>query len=577
MRGPGPAAAAHFKPREGFPLTSERYYYDTYGGYAAYRPVPSRRPARPMQRAQAVQGQRRAGAPARSAGHAAARTSSGRPVPPRRAPAAQAARRAPEPGRRPPARANGRDRGMFLAIALSLVTLLAVLLVFAGVKLLGRKPAPVEDRFVNNVYVNGLCLTGLTKDEGYALMYQKRDEWLNTVYPLTFQDRTWEFSPAQVGATLDMDDALDSAWSLGHIGDQASRKQIIEALQETPAEFDSTPTYDEAAIDAFVAQVAKDVYTEPVDAEITLTTKKPTITRASVNGWKLDEEALKASLIRIIETGQSDGKLPVNEVQPMIASDRMEMDVIATCETDTTFRGNPSRTNLRLALEHFNLLAVYPGDTVSFNAVVGPRTEALGYKEAPEYAGSNKEMGIGGGVCQASTTLYNAVIQAGMTIIERHRHTMTVTYVDPSLDAAVNYGKKDLVFRNDTEHAIYIYTNVNKKYATVTIYGTRPKYRYVLESTVLRESDTSDKVGYQDDEEGTHVYYTTDEPVLYRKGHGSCESEGWIVSYDWDTGTVVDTVQISHDVYSAGVNVYWRGVHTPDGGNPSSTPEVSSF
>jgi len=574
-------------------LTSERYY-NNYGDYALYRPGTQRRPPRPeMQqtesarprRAYAVQtgpGSARGSRPTnggtqygRNPGITPRRPQNGSQGPQRRPlEGAQPSQRRFDPSRRPPVRTQNRRKGIPLAVKLGIGAILLGVLIFIGVRMLN----PVVEEtgpevFVNNVFVNGENLAGLTKEEGYSLMYAKRDQWLNTTYPLTYKDRTWNFTPASVNARLELDDSLDQAWSLGHIGDQASREEIITALQTSPASFTSEPTYDEAAIDQFVASIAREVQTEPVDAEITLTAKKPEITRASVNGTRLDEAALKANLIQLIETGKGDTQLPVIEIQPTVASDNMEMDIIATCETDTTFRGHPSRTNLRLALERFNLLAVYPGDVIKFNEVVGPRTEALGYQEAPEYAGSNKEMGIGGGVCQASTTLYNALLQAGMTITERHCHTMTVTYVDPSRDAAVNYGKKDLVFRNDTEHTIYIYTDVNKKRAQVIIYGTRPKYRYEIESWVLRENAESTKIGYQDDEEGDHVYYTTDPPVLYRKGRGSCESEGWLVAYDWETGNEVERTKLSHDVYSAGVNVYWRGVHDPNGDTPTSSPE----
>jgi len=141
---------------------------------------------------------------------------------------------------------------------------------------------------------------------------------------------------------------------------------------------------------------------------------------------------------------------------------------------------------------------------------------------------------------------------------------MTVVYVEPSQDAAVAYGSKDFVFRNDTEHPIYIYTNVSKDTASVTIYGARPEYHYELESVVLQETK-SNRTSYQDDVDGKYVYYVTDPPVLYKEGHGSCESEGWIVSYDWDTKEEVSRVQVNHDIYSSGINVYWRGVHAADG------------
>ena len=586
------------KVKAGSSLTGERYY-DYYGsGYEAPRTYVAPRRARPavagMQRMQAEAAPRRAASRGGSGGRMyaeAARRPAGRPVQGGR-PRASAGgrngsgqnvrrngdvRRAPSQGRRPGSSAQRKGRSPLPLIIGAAAITLAVLAAFGITRLVSSIHESTVERFEDNVYVNGVRLTGYTLEEGTERMNSLRDGWLGTTYTLTFQDRTWTFSPASVNAELNFDKELEWAWNLGHVGTRADRKEIIRNLQQVPAEFVSQPTYDEQALDDFVSGIAQEVYVEPVDAEVTLTEEKPMITRASRNGWKLDEALLKENLVALIETGNGDLNLPVNEVQPTIVSDNMEMDVVAKCETDVTFRGFNSRSNVRTALQHFNLFTVYPGDTVSFNDVVGPRTEAMGFKEAPEYAGSNEEMGIGGGVCQASTTLYNAVIQAGMSIIERHRHTMTVSYVEPSQDAAVNYGKKDFIFRNDTDHAIYIYTNVSKELASVTIYGAKPEYRYVLESVIKRE-EKSDKIGYQDDTEGKHVYYTTDTPVLYKEGHGSCESEGWIVSYDWESGQEVDRVQVNHDIYSAGVNVYWRGVHhSKSEGSAESTAEPSQF
>ena len=93
--------------------------------------------------------------------------------------------------------------------------------------------------------------------------------------------------------------------------------------------------------------------------------------------------------------------------------------------------------------------------------------------------------------------------------------------------------------------------------------GNRLKVVKCEEYVTLRE-EPSTKTGYQDDEEGTHVYYSDEAPVLYKEGRGSCESEGWIVSYDWDTKEEVERVLVNHDIYSAGVNVYWRGIHKRD-------------
>ena len=105
---------------------------------------------------------------------------------------------------------------------------------------------------------------------------------------------------------------------------------------------------------------------------------------------------------------------------------------------------------------------------------------------------------------------------------------------------------------------------MDKEWATVTIYGTRPEYHYELASVVVEEKK-SDRKRYEYDMDGKYCYYITDKPELKTKGHGSCRSEGWLVAYDWDTKEEVSREQISYDSYVAGVNVYWRGVHDEKG------------
>ena len=554
--------------RYGTPRRAQMSYMDAAPGYGGARQTNvDYAPRRVQPRSYSQTSRRPAQGQPRPSGQ---RSGGGSPNQRRRTPAD--ARRRPAQGRRHAA----RKAGIPLAVKLGAAAVALALLIFGGVKLVGTLRTSSEERFVDNVYVNGVCLTGYTQEEGFQLVHDLRDQWLNSTYTLTSQDKSFSFSPSMVNARLELDEELEKAWNLGHVGDRATRREIVKGLHQVPAQFTVEPTFDEDALDQYVAEIAEAVYVAPIDAEVTLTEDKPVITRASTNGWALDSDALKATLVGLIETGQGDTNLPVREVQPAIASDDMEMDMVVQIRTDVTFRGFDSRSNVRTALNHFNLFTVYPGDTVSFNDVVGPRTEALGFRNAPEYAGSKEEMGVGGGVCQASTTLYDAMIQSGMTIIERHNHTMTVSYVEPSQDAAVNYGKKDFVFRNDTGHAIYIYTNVTKEYAEVTVYGTKPEYRYELES-VIKYENKSTAIGYQDDLSGKHVYYVSDTPVLYKEGHGSCHSEGWLVSYDWETGREVNRVQVSFDMYSAGVNVYWRGIHKADGTTTTATEKPSQF
>ena len=138
---------------------------------------------------------------------------------------------------------------------------------------------------------------------------------------------------------------------------------------------------------------------------------------------------------------------------------------------------------------------------------------------------------------------------------------MTVGYVGPSMDAAVtDSGSKDLVFRNDTDAPIYIYTSVDDDYATVQIYGQRPPYRYVFHSVVVEDNIQPTGVSVRIDTEGRYATYT-DEKVLVTEGKKGMRSELWRESYDWETGEKIDslTVQISSDYYSPGNNIYYVG------------------
>ncbi len=468
--------------------------------------------------------------------------------------------RRPSNGRRPVRRKSRLPLILIAAAAVALIVLIVALVI-------GKSGGNVEtDRFANNVYINGISLGGYTREEGYAMMEEIRSQRINASHTLTYEGLSWTFHPADVSAWIDFESALAQAWNFGHVGDKSTRKKILASLETNPVHLECELTYDADALNAFVEQIASEVYVEAVDAEVTLTAEKPVFNRQSQNGAQLNAEKFKENLIALVETGQGDTVVPVEVVVPAVSSDEFNVQPVAKFTTDVTFRNAASRGNVRLALNYFNAMAVYPGDTISFNTVVGPRTETAGFQKAPEYAGNETVEGVGGGVCQASTTLYNAVIRAGMTIIDRQAHGMTVSYVKPSQDAAVEYGAggKDFIFRNDTDHAIYIYTEVTKETATVYVYGTPPEHKLVLESVVIKEEPTTRK-RYVKDTSGKHVYYTTDEPVLKEPGKGAVQSEGWLVAYDWETGEEVSREQESFDSYYAGTAVYWKGVHNPVG------------
>ena len=413
--------------------------------------------------------------------------------------------------------------------------------------------------FIENVTVNGMSFAGMTKEDGLTRAQALEDEWLNTVYTFSYLDHSWNFTRAMVNANAGFEHPIEQAWNLGHIGSVAQRKRDIRQFAQNPIDIPVSVTYDETLVDAFIQQIAAAIDIEAVDAVVVPDVAQPIVLQQSQTGLKVNQEQLKDQILALMTTDQVDTALPVETLFPAVNSDDASFQVIGQFTTDVSFRNRKSRTNVRIALNAFNGLSVMPGQSISFNEVVGERTEANGFQVATEYAGDVATTGIGGGVCQASTTLYNALVMSGMTITDRSQHTMTVSYVDPSLDAAVAWPKKDLQFTNETNYPIYIYTSVSDDEATVTIYGHQPEYFYRLESVIVEQNIPSTKINYIEDVEGKFVQFT-DETYLESEGKPGCVAEGWVVAYDWNTKQEVSRTQISRDKYSPGASVYYVGI-----------------
>ena len=456
----------------------------------------------------------------------------------------------------------------------NVVALIVVLLaLLAGIVYVGSAwfiAAINNSTYCSNIYVNGISLSSYTKDEGIQYVRDQLDARLNTVYSLSWGDNTWTFSAADFGGSIDVEPILERVWNIGHVGNFLERSASIRSLSSNPINLSAPLVYDEQAIDTFLEPIAQQLYIEPHNAEVGADLSNPYLASEASSGQELDMDAARLQIISLIETGEGGSVLPVNELEPDFSTEMAanSLELIVDYQTDTTARGYNGRFNVRKALMYFYGMIVHPGEEISFNNVVGPRTEERGWQLGTEYLGGGKtQQGYGGGVCQASTTLYGALLKAGMTIMYRSPHSMTVAYVDPSLDAAVTAPgeyDKDLVFRNDTDSPITIYCEVTKEYARVMIYGKRPAYRYELESIIVQQDKEASRIGYIEDTEGTHCYYA-DEYELYKKGIPACRSQGFLVGYDWNTGEEVTRLHLSNDSYGSGTDIYWRGIHLRDG------------
>ncbi len=239
----------------------------------------------------------------------------------------------------------------------------------------------------------------------------------------------------------------------------------------------------------------------PKDAECTSDGGNITITPEIV-GVKINaSEATK--IINENRDNHESYIIPAVITYPDVTSAQLEAEftdcVIGTYSTNYSTSSANRKENIRLASEKINGRILNPGEVFSFNAEVGPRTSANGYKVAHVYSGSKVVDGIGGGICQVSSTLYNAVVFADLEIVYRTNHSMPVYYVPLGRDATVSYGTIDFKFKNNKESPIKIEAIADGTNFTINVYGRKKYLKDITIENAITGSNPFSVVEVKDD------------------------------------------------------------------------------
>lgn len=208
----------------------------------------------------------------------------------------------------------------------------------------------------------------------------------------------------------------------------------------------------------------------------------------SLSGKKIDKEKLLEDLKICLAAG--GGAVSVNyiDIEPDYSEKDFPGNICLRGRFSTEFSGSSQGRihNINLATQSLKGVTVYSGEVFSFNELVGARNEKTGYESAKVIVGGEYVDGVGGGVCQVSTTLYNAALLSGLDVIEHHRHTLAVNYVEKSFDAMVSYGYADLKILNSTAAPIFICGKVDDYVIYFDIYGEYNNKSIGRESVVTK-------------------------------------------------------------------------------------------
>lgn len=431
--------------------------------------------------------------------------------------------------------------------------------------------------FYPNLYVNGLSLQGMTLDQAADIVTRQVSDqvarWSITLR--TMDGRSWNITGDSLNMKYDVADQLDQLWSYGHTGSSMDRYEAVQALKETPEKRFTTLTYDMTSVNQILQQIKAEVDKKPVNAaRLDDDSVWPPYTYTDdVDGQTLDITGLYehiCGMVNRLESGTVD--LMPTPVKAAVTRESLENEIqlLATYETKIATSSQPGRfVNVQIGTERFNHKIIMAGEQVSFNSVAGKRTEKNGYQTALELAYGQYVEGIGGGICQVSSTLYNCVVQAGLQVVKRTQHSLASSYVPLGQDATVSDNGLDFVFKNTSGAPIYIETKYYKaggySRTQFSIYG-RPNangYSYKLES-VVREEIPIPEPTIRRDENAEYVVYD-DETYQRSKGEKGYIVDVYLITTD-KTGLEVTRVLDHTDTYKASAPVVYVGV------TPRETP-----
>ena len=425
-----------------------------------------------------------------------------------------------------------------------------------------------ESKIESGIYAEDIDLSGMTageardKIEEYVASFGDAEVTMNAV-----NGGTIVTTASELGLKWGNEEILDEASNFGRDGDILRCYKELKDLQYQNKVYNISFDFDKAKIKAVIEENAEQYNQEAVNATLTKTENGFTITEGQ-SGIVVDTEA-SANAVYDYLTNDWDGTscavdLVIEVEEPAgNAEDLAKVkDVLGTFTTSYSTSGKSRSANVANGCSLINGTTLYPGEEFSAYEAVAPFTADNGYYMAGSYLNGQVVDSLGGGICQVSTTLYNAVLLAELEVTERYNHSMIVTYVDPSADAAIAESSgKDFKFVNNTDYPIYIEGSTTPgKEITFTIYGveTRDSDREVsYESVVLERMAPEEEV----------IYVDESQPVGYcvvQSAHIGYKAQLWKVVREG--GVEVSREQVNSSSYMKVPRSATVGVASPDEG-----------
>ena len=370
------------------------------------------------------------------------------------------------------------------------------------------------DRIYPGVYIDNVHVGGMTRQEAVSAVSQVNEKASGSFdIVVSVGNESWHVNSERVPVSRNTEEIVERAWASGRSNTPGltagastpfqERINQASAMRSHPVTFATRQDYDHEALRTLTDGIVNYVNRDPLNSKVksfdfstttfTFTEDRP--------GAKLDADQLYAQVSELLDDGVTKKELrvvPEKILAEVTRTELMNRFGLVSAYTTKTTNNNNRNTNIQLSAQAINGITVLPGEIFSFNGTTGERTAAKGYKEAPAISGGQSKDEVGGGVCQTSSTLFNAVARANLEIIERNPHAWPSSYIEKGLDATVNWPGLDFKFKNDTEWPVFIIAAYNNRKVTVNIYGMTlgSDVRIDLESELVRTIPQPDGTKY---------------------------------------------------------------------------------
>lgn len=341
----------------------------------------------------------------------------------------------------------------------------------------------------------------------------------------------------------------------GQAGVKIDTDKLLEELKEKLkgtekiTDYITIPVTEEQPTAIDIDKIHEEIYKEVKDAYYT---QNPFEIHPEEEGIDFDVEAAKKALEEDKEEYEIDLKITKPKVTTSQIGTEAFPDQLATFRTNYDGGDKDRTTNLQLACNKINGKVVMPNETFSYNKTLGARTAAAGYKNAKVYEAGQVVDGIGGGICQISTTLYNAVLRANLEIVERRNHQFVTSYVEAGMDATVVYGMTDFKFKNTRKYPVKIIASAKNGVATVSLYGIKESEEYTFSFRTVTVSTIPTSTKYIDD-----ATLPAGTEKVKQKGANGKKTETYMTKML--NGKIVETKILSRDTYDAMQRIVLRG------------------